>query len=69
MVATKGVLIADVPTARGDVVRSDQLVFTLMHEHTFNLSPEINQNYPETWGEDLLSCPFGKTNWPVRPTL
>jgi phosphotriesterase-related protein len=23
-----------------------------MHEHTFNLSPEINLNYPETWGNE-----------------
>lgn len=23
-----------------------------MHEHTFNVSPEINQTYPETWGDE-----------------
>jgi phosphotriesterase-related protein len=25
---------------------------TLMHEHIFVLSPEINQNYPEIWGDE-----------------
>ena len=25
---------------------------TLMHEHIFVLSTEINQNYPETWGDE-----------------
>lgn len=29
-----------------------QLGVTLMHEHIFVLSPEINQNYPETWGDE-----------------
>jgi phosphotriesterase-related protein len=43
---------ADIPTARGDTVKSSELGFTLMHEHTFNVSPEINQTYPETWGDE-----------------
>jgi phosphotriesterase-related protein len=46
------VVPAAIPTARGDTISSDSLGFTLMHEHTFNLSPEINQNYPETWGDE-----------------
>jgi len=25
---------------------------TLMHEHVFVLSPEINQNYPDSWGDE-----------------
>ena len=29
---------------------SSLLGVTLMHEHIFVLSPEINQNYPESWG-------------------
>jgi len=47
-------MTATVPTARGDEISVDQLGMTLMHEHTFNLSPEINQNYPETWGDEEL---------------
>jgi phosphotriesterase-related protein len=43
---------ATIQTARGDAVTSNALGVTLMHEHTFNLSPEINQNYPETWGNE-----------------
>jgi phosphotriesterase-related protein len=41
-----------VPTARGDVVDSAALGITLMHEHVFLTSPEINQNYPHTWGDE-----------------
>jgi len=40
-----------VPTAAGSVEAS-QLGTTLMHEHIFVLSPEINQNYPETLGAE-----------------
>ena len=41
-----------VPTARGDEIDSSELGFTLMHEHVFIRSPEINENYPETWGDE-----------------
>ena len=43
-----------VPTARGEVP-VDQLGPTLMHEHLFVTSPEIQQNwpdYPEQWDEE-----------------
>jgi phosphotriesterase-related protein len=40
-----------VPTVRGDV-RSDALGMTLMHEHIFILSPEVEHNYPGLWNED-----------------
>jgi phosphotriesterase-related protein len=43
---------APVPTARGSEISSSSLGFTLMHEHTFTLSPEINQNYPDTLGDE-----------------
>jgi phosphotriesterase-related protein len=39
-----------VPTVAGEV-RSDELGVTLMHEHIFILSPELEQNYPEGWQE------------------
>ncbi len=41
-----------VPTARGDWIDSADLGLTLMHEHIFLTSPEINQNYPQTWGDE-----------------
>jgi len=44
----------NIPTARGDVVGTDHLGMVLMHEHTFNLNPEISQNYPEPWGDEEL---------------
>jgi len=37
-----------VPTVTGEV-RSDELGVTLMHEHIFILSPELEQNYPGPW--------------------
>ena len=40
-----------VNTARGPIDTS-QLGVTLMHEHIFVLSAEINQNYPESWGDE-----------------
>jgi len=43
--------MATVQTARGPVDTA-QLGATLMHEHIFVLSPEIMQNYPETWGDE-----------------
>ncbi len=38
-------------TARGPIDTAD-LGVTLMHEHVFVLSPEIQQNYPEVWGDE-----------------
>ena len=40
-----------VPTVTGGV-RSDELGMTLMHEHIFILSPELEHNYPEAWDEE-----------------
>lgn len=40
-----------IETVRGPVDTS-QLGVTLMHEHIFVLSPEIQQNYPGQWNED-----------------
>ena len=41
-----------VPTVTGEV-RSDELGLTLMHEHIFIFSPELEQNYPdEAWREE-----------------
>jgi phosphotriesterase-related protein len=42
---------ATVDTARGAIDAVD-LGVTLMHEHVFVLSPEIIQNFPETWGDE-----------------
>jgi len=38
-------------TVRGQI-NTNQLGVTLMHEHVFVLSCEINQNFPETWGDE-----------------
>lgn len=43
--------MAKVPAVQGDIDAS-ALGATLMHEHIFVLSPEINQNYLETWGDE-----------------
>src|SRR5436853_566004 len=43
--------MAQVNTVKG-AISIDQLGQTLMHEHIFVLSTEINQNYPETWGDE-----------------
>ena len=43
--------MAHVNTVNGPIETST-LGVTLMHEHIFLLSPEINQNYPESWGEE-----------------
>ena len=45
--------MVQVSTAKGSIEAS-QLGVTLMHEHIFVLSPEINQNYPESWGDEEL---------------
>src|SRR5437868_7130502 len=34
------------------VIETSRLGVTLMHEHVFVLSPEIMQNYPESWGDE-----------------
>jgi phosphotriesterase-related protein len=44
--------VTAVPTARGDAIDSSELGFTLMHEHLFTINPEINENYPHTWGDE-----------------
>lgn len=43
--------MVEVPTARGDVIDSSQLGFTLMVENLFNLNTEVNLNWPETLGD------------------
>jgi phosphotriesterase-related protein len=43
--------MALVETVRGGI-ESAHLGVTLMHEHIFVLTPEINQNYPESWGDE-----------------
>ena len=40
-----------VETVRGPVDTAD-LGTTFMHEHVFVLSPEVQQNYPEEWGDE-----------------
>jgi phosphotriesterase-related protein len=40
-----------VETARGPIEPSE-LGRVLMHEHVFVISPEIQQNYPEEWGDE-----------------
>ena len=43
--------VVEVPTVNGSV-RSDELGVTLMHEHIFIFSPELELNYPDGWVED-----------------
>lgn len=43
--------MATVETARGPVEVAN-LGKVLMHEHVFVLSPEIQQNWPEVWGDE-----------------
>ena len=43
--------MAQVQTVRG-AIETARLGVTLMHEHIFVLTPEINQNYPESWGDE-----------------
>lgn len=40
-----------IETARGPIA-ADDLGRVLMHEHVFVISPEIQQNYPEEWGDE-----------------
>lgn len=43
--------MAQLATARG-TIDTGGLGRTLMHEHVFVLSTEIQQNYPESWGDE-----------------
>src|ERR1700677_4134470 len=43
--------MATIQTARGPV-DSTRLGTTLMHEHVFVLDREVNENFPEEWGEE-----------------
>jgi len=43
--------MASVNTVKGPIDTA-KLGVTLMHEHVFILSTEIEQNFPETWGEE-----------------
>jgi phosphotriesterase-related protein len=43
--------MAQIRTVKG-AIETSQLGQTLMHEHIFVLSTEINQNYPEIWGDE-----------------
>jgi phosphotriesterase-related protein len=43
--------MATIESVRG-LIDTSQLGVTLMHEHIFVLSTEINQNYPESWGDE-----------------
>ncbi|MCW2680279.1 MAG: putative Phosphotriesterase [Frankiales bacterium] len=52
-----------VQTARGPVDAAD-LGPTLMHEHIFVLTPDVQQNYPQEWGseEDRIADAVSKLN-------
>ena len=41
----------EVPTAAG-TLDTARLGRTLMHEHVFIMSPEVQQNYPDDWGDE-----------------
>ena len=43
--------MTEVQTARGPV-DSAELGQTLMHEHIFVLTPDVQQNFPEEWGDE-----------------
>jgi phosphotriesterase-related protein len=44
-----------VETVRG-AIETSALGTTLMHEHVFVLSPEVQQNYPAEWGSEDERC-------------
>ncbi len=52
-----------VQTARGPI-DSAELGPTLMHEHIFVLTPDVQQNYPQEWGseEDRIAEAVGRLN-------
>lgn len=43
--------MSELNTARGTISTAD-LGVTLMHEHVFMMTTEINQNYPDSWGDE-----------------
>ena len=43
--------MSTVHTARGPV-DSTELGRTYMHEHVFVLTPDVQQNFPELWGDE-----------------
>ncbi len=45
--------MATVNAVRGPI-DPGMLGATLMHEHIFVLSPEVTQNYPESWGDEAV---------------
>ncbi len=55
--------MATVQTARGPVDTAD-LGPTLMHEHVFVLTPDVQQNYPQEWGseQDRIADAVGRLN-------
>jgi phosphotriesterase-related protein len=44
--------LAEIPTA-GGTIDSGALGRTLIHEHVFVITPEVLQNYPEEWDEQV----------------
>jgi phosphotriesterase-related protein len=44
--------LAEIPTA-GGTIDSGALGRTLVHEHVFVINPEVLQNYPEEWDEQV----------------
>jgi phosphotriesterase-related protein len=43
--------VTEIQTVRGPVDSAD-LGRTYMHEHVFVLTPDVQQNYPENWGDE-----------------
>src|ERR1700760_1149631 len=43
--------MASVQTVRGPIDTAD-LGTTYMHEHVFVLTPDVQQNYPDEWGDE-----------------
>ncbi len=52
-----------VQTARGPIDTAE-LGTTLMHEHVFVLTPDVQQNYPQEWGseDDRIADAVGRLN-------
>src|SRR5690242_20098847 len=47
----QGATMPQVQTVRGPIDTS-ALGTTYMHEHVFVLSPDVQQNYPDEWGDE-----------------
>jgi phosphotriesterase-related protein len=45
--------LSSVPSVRGPV-EAEALGVTLMHEHVFVLTPDVQANYPDEWGSEEL---------------